>query len=369
MHLSWIKKNLNANTKQFKAGDIYYTQAKNVASTLENLKARGVDKAIDIISINSAFKAFTFGDKQTILIVRSGGIGDLLALSSLRYVLKNNMHFITLEQFIPVFDWWESPPEKIMHVTKPLYSNVNFSELIRMQYSIRRFVSEGLIENGSGKNWYEIFFNSIGAGFTGSYCRPKLSKVRICKDPSNIDTTKQSILICPKATAAMRSMAFEPVYKAINDIIGKTDVNLYCHGVNLTELDKAFISVANDPRIKIINASGVDQFLLDVFDSDMVISVDSAAIHFREGVERPAIGIYSSFTTSSRTKHYRFAHSFDIESKCRFQPCFLHERERGEVCKEAEPGSKVAPCLSEGYNPGLFNQLVENMNDYLIQNL
>ena len=101
----------------------------------------------------------------------------------------------------------------------------------------------------------------------------------------------------------------------------------------------------------------------------MTISVDTAAIHFREGVERPGLGIYSSFTTESRTKHYRFTHSFDVKSPCRFQPCFKHQSEINEVCRESAGGSLEAPCLSEKYNPGFVDQLVENMNDYLISNL
>lgn len=367
MHLAWIKKSLVGSGKYFNAGNIYYTQGKNVKSTKESLKSRGLDKSIEFFSIDSTFDRFIAGDKQTLMLIRTGGIGDLLALSSLRNVAQNHMIFITQDMYRPVFDWWENPPQSIIDITGPLFQNVNLNKWIQLKKTIKRFICEGIIENGNSQNWYEIFYSSIGAEINASLCRPKMIKGRPYNDPSNISKDIPSIVVCPRATANMRSTSFEPIYKAVKRIIGDKQVNIYLHLNNVTKSDLEFIHRVNDERIKLIKAKDIKQFLLDLFDCDMVISVDSAPVHFREGIEKPVIGIYSSFTTGARTKHYKFTHSFDIESPCKFQPCFMHQSMVGEVCREASQGSLEAPCLSEKYNPLLVDQLAENMKDYLLK--
>lgn len=369
MYLSWIKKSLNGNGKQYRAGEMHFSQDKNIKTARENMKSRGMEHAIEFINFDNAFRPYVHGDNGTILIIRFGGIGDIMALSSLRNIAPNHMQFITQEKYFPIFDWWEKPPQEIINITGILYNDVDFAKWYRMKKTIRRFNGEGLIEKGDRRNWYELFFAAARSRVNATFCRPRLINYRPYDDPSNIDPAIPSIVICPRATANMRSMPFEPIYKAILRIIGNRDINLYLHEVNSTDKDRAFIQAQNDSRIKLIKPAGIKEFLLDLFDCSMTISVDTAAIHFREGIEKPGIGIYSSFTTGSRTKHYRFTHSFDVLSPCKVQPCFMHQSKLYEVCQMADEGSYYAPCLEEKFNPYLMRQLVENMQDYLNSNL
>lgn len=370
MVLLWIKKSLQGKGAFFKAGDVFLMERKAAKVMLEIMKSKGLEDCIEFIDLIIAFEPFVAGDTQTMLVIRSGGIGDLLALSALRNVApKNNMIFITQEGYRSVFDWWERPPQTIIDSGKPIFHNVNFMEWSRKKNVIKRFFCDGIIEEGDRQNWYEIFYASMGANVKTGLCRPRLIKTRICNDISNIDTSVPSIVVCPRASANMRSMAFEPIYKAIVQIIRERKVNVYLHEVNATQGDRQFIQGIKDKRIILIKPGSIKEFMLDLYDCDMTISVDSAPVHFREGIEKPGIGIYSSFTTEARTKHYQVTYSFDVESPCRFQPCFKHQTELNEVCQEAMEGSLEAPCLTEGYNPGFIDQLVDNMKDYLIASL
>jgi hypothetical protein len=370
MVLLWIKKSLTGKGVFFKAGDVYLMDDKVALVMAKTMREKGLSGHIEFLDIPSSFNQFVSGDKETIMVIRSGGIGDLIALSVIRNVTENNnMIFLTQEQYRPVFDWWENPPQTVHDFSKPVFRNMNFIEWGRKKKNIKRFVCDGIVEGGDWQNWYEIYYASMGVNVKPRLCRPKLIKTRAHTELSNIDQSTVSILICPRASANMRSMSFESIYKAVKLILGNKIVNIYLHEFNATENDRKFIQGVGDPRIKLIQAKGIKEFLLDVYDSTIVISVDTAAIHFREGVEKPGIGIYSSFTTESRTKHYQFTHSFDIESPCRFQPCFKHEKDKGEVCREAAQGSLTAPCLSEQYNSGLVEQLVSNMDTYIIANL
>lgn len=160
-----------------------------------------------------------------------------------------------------------------------------------------------------------------------------LSTKRINNKPSNIDFSKPSIIINCRSTAIIRSMRFQDIYESVIKCIGNKDVNIYTHERNLVEVDKTFIEHIKDERIKVISAKSLGDFLLDLYDASLTISVDTAMFHFREGVEKPAIGLYGPFPYESRTKYYKYTKSLNIKSDCPFMPCFIHVRKPDAICE------------------------------------
>lgn len=218
-----------------------------------------------------------------------------------------------------------------------------------------RFEVEGVIENGHRKNWYELFFEMIGENDPGEqFYRPALRTDRINNNPSNISklaTGKKSILICNKATAMMRTCKASDIINSLSAEV-KEEFSIFVYESNLEKNE-------NITGATIIGKSSFDTFLLDLYDADLVISVDTGAIHFREGIQKMAIGLYNSFTVDSRTKYYQFTSSFDIKSNCELQPCFKHERPFDTFCQKGNETMFAAPCFDSKYNKTLIKQLSE----------
>jgi ADP-heptose:LPS heptosyltransferase len=176
-------------------------------------------------------------------------------------------------------------------------------------------------------------------------------------------------------------MRFADIYESVVRIIGDSDVNIYVHIRNLCDEDKSFIieQVKKDSRIKILKANTLDDFLLDSYDVDVTISVDTALLHFREGIKRPAIGIYGPFPSDCRTRYYKYTKSIEIESECDKMPCYIHVKKYDEVCDKQKELVKsgefsnefkfTAPCCCSKWNSSVIEQLTEKMRDYIIKNL
>ncbi len=321
------------------------------------------------------------------IILRTGGIGDLIALSSIAYYIPNmlnikskNMKFVSQEKYRSIFKWFKEPINFISYFA-PVSNWTNSIMAKKKTYENNRTIFyEGVIEN-SKKNWFNLQYEQIGAKLDPDFGRPMLKTKRINKAPSNIDTHIKSILVNPRSTAIIRSMRYEDIYHAIVKIIGDANVNIYVHARNLVEVDKKFIIAhkEKDPRIKIIHANSLDQFFLDVFDVDLTISVDTAMLHFREGVERPAIGIYGPFPFECRTQYYKYTHTFNLFSTCDKMPCFIHVKKLDEICdkqKQLIDSGRfdkeyfwTAPCCCQVYNNTIDEQLYNNMNDYILNSL
>ena len=318
----------------------------------------GIFKSIEFFNIDSIFKKLNKdSDVKNLLIMRYGGAGDIMALSSIIDYFDVNTHFVTQKKYFPVFDWFETKP-KLYDVSDRLFSNFKKSDSFTRFNDWYRFHVEGIIEKGHKRNWFELFFEFIEEPNPGiEFCRPQLRTKRINNNESNIQrlsTEKPSLLICNKATAMMRTCYASDIIKCLPNSI-KEKYTIFVHESNL----------AKDEIIKdaiLIGNTNLETYLLDLFDSDMVISVDTGALHFREGIEKPAIGLYNSFTTDSRTKYYQYTKSFDLTSNCELQPCFIHEKLKIKHCPMGEAGMYSAPCFDISKNKTLEKQLTRIFN-------
>jgi ADP-heptose:LPS heptosyltransferase len=142
----------------------------------------------------------------------------------------------------------------------------------------------------------------------------------------------------------MRTIEFAEIYNALPEQI-KSSHTIYSY-------------VDTDIEgVKVIKANGVNNFFQDLMAADMVITVDSAAAHFREGLGLPAIALFNSFPFEIRTAGYEHVKSFNIKSECDMQPCFKHELSKGDLCPKIKTWQYSAPCFNSMENKYLKEQL------------
>jgi ADP-heptose:LPS heptosyltransferase len=318
---------------------------------------RGIFDSIEFVKIDSIFKKLhKDSNVKNLLIMRYGGAGDIMALSSIIDYFDVTTHFVTQKKYFPIFDWFENKP-KIYDVSDKLFTNFKKTDKFTRFNDWFRFHVEG----GHKKNWFELFFEFIEEPNPGiEFYRPQLRTERINNKQSNIQrlsTGKPSLLICNKATAMMRTCYASEIIQCLPMHV-KEKFSIFVHESNLDKDE-----IVNGAIL--IDKTDFNTYLLDLYDSDMVISVDTGAIHFREGIEKPAIGLYNSFTTESRTKYYKFTKSFDLDSDCELHPCFVHEKLKIKHCPKGEAGMYSSPCFDMSKNKTLEKQLTNIFNEEL----
>lgn len=310
-------------------------------------------KHIELYAINEFFRAFNGEKNPTKLFTHiGGGIGDVIAFSAVSEYMKNRAVQVHVEEkFYPIFKWFRSPVD-INSYFAPIVTNYTFANRITKFQSLRRLALEYAAIESHGKNWYDGFFKRLGMEQAPEgYRRPYLKRKRI-SDKGHI-ISKNSILITHRASCQMRSSSFEDFYHPIRSHFPST--KLYVHEADLTERDKEFVA---KKKIKIIPKCSIEQFLLNLYDATLVVSTDSSAIHFREGIEKPCFGVFGAMTVESRTEDYLYSKCFNVISSCPHQPCFIHELKKGDKCLNYTEGETEAKCQSGiGFQEQLYNHI------------
>ena len=262
-----------------------------------------------------------YTNQYNLLLVRSGGIGDIIALSSLTNIADNTI-ILTQDKYKPLNNYFEDKCT-FKSFNEPLFI-VNYPNTIERECKkYGQMIGDERIEQGSQRNWYEILNESISQPFEEEYGRPQLKSLS-----QNIS---DCCIVVPSASNINRS--------ADRDMLKKIASKYFEHVVMADEQSWTF-----------------EEYLQNLDKAKYVISVDTSAIHFREGIKRPALGIYSSFTTDSRTKYYTHTTSINIVNECKFSPCFKHDN---QICNNITKESKHVPCLSVELSKGIEQQIAE----------
>jgi hypothetical protein len=353
----------------FEAGNLYYTALEAIPADQQSfLRLIDLDKHIARLNGNVDNKV------THIIMFRTGGIGDIIAMSCIcNYYYKQNIIFVTQAQYLPIFDWFVLPVN-FADINGIIFKNFNK----RFKFgapNFRRFWVEGLIEAGDRTNWCELMF--MHAGFeevNTTLLRPGLRLDRASNAPSNLTHLARKykkILIINKASVMHRSIEATEIIEALLNTLDLTKpYKLFVYQNNLSDNDIDYSKFKNITpaflnNIKALKPTNLETHLLDLYDADLVISVDTAAIHFREGIRKPAIGLYNSFSVESRTKYYLFTKSYDITSDCEMQPCFIHCKSEKEFCPKVTAWQFSAPCVRSDSNPTLQEQLIKIFTDNL----
>ena len=284
-----------------------------------------------------------------------GGIGDIIAFSAItHYFNDRNIKVYCSDKLFPVFDWFREKP-KLFNYFDPIVHSYGISTKFTIYKLFARMPMEyAAIEAGS-VNWYDAMFQRIGfEKAPDGYARPYLNLTAANKS-KYIKKDEASLIISHRASCQMRSSEFKDFYYPVKSAC--ENYKLYVHETDLTESDKQFIA-ESAKDVTIITKCTLPEYFDNLFWASMVVCTDSAAIHFREGVRKQCLAAFGAMTTQSRTSGYKYTRSFNTASECTFQPCFLHELIKGQVCSNAKQGDSVAKCQSgENFQAQLYNEL------------
>lgn len=342
-------------------GTIYYP-GDVVLIPDETVKAGDkLKNTLEILDLENIMQTFKMGmDVRNVLMIRSGGFGDLLALSSMTELLKDyNIHFYTQkERFGEAINWHTNQNVNVFEHTKPMFRDFRQHQIFTKLRSWAYVDINGIVETDAcSRNWYNVFFEQIGVDFKPELGRPSLVSLNLDDSQNRLKSGKKSMLLCPKASAMMRTMNFTDMVLATNDL----NYQRYVHKFDLMAGDDLICEANN---INIIGDCSAHDVFVNLWFADMVLCVDSMPIHFREGIGKPCLAVYSAFESKSRTKWYTHTCSIDIKSDCPLQFCYLHEWMNGQHVPFCPKGKdmKYAPCLS---GVSFINQLKKELYAYL----
>jgi hypothetical protein len=263
------------NVAQLKKHAVYWMDETNLSKVPVN--------SVNIINTKDLPK---YANQEYLLLVRSGGIGDIVAMSSICGIAPKTI-FLTQKKYLPILDLFKSKPIP-KHFDDPIFTANSYSEFISKLTKIGIMQGEDAIELGSKDDWYEIFSRSIGRELIEG--RPQLIR------PFN--EVIDRCLIVSESSTINRTGDGESIKQIAVKYFKQVDI---AHKMNWTT--KEYIAALSTYKF--------------------VISVDTSAIHIREGFGLSALGLYGAFAAQCRTKNYTHTHSVDV-IMCSLGPCFIH---------------------------------------------
>lgn len=299
----------------------------------------------DVYQISDVFENFTVDNPEGLVFTHlSEGIGDIVALSSLVAYLATmdkeiNIH--VSKKMWPVFEMYETNNYRLKEFSAPIVRN--FSLATRLSgFDMKRIPLEWSVTNGGRKNWYKIYFSKIGLTHVPSeYMRPRLFTGFLKAEYEGMkEFEPNSVLICHKSSCQIRSSSLMDFYIALRESMPHL-----IYSVHKRDCTPEEIEFAIQNGIELLNTDSIEDYMSNVATFPLVVSTDTAAIHIREGLERPALGVYGAFSIEARTKGYKYTHSFNVKTGCEFQPCFKHQRKAEDRCQKYT-GVETAPCQS-----------------------
>lgn len=287
---------------------------------------------------------------KKLIFSRGAAIGDLVALSSpvVKMIdLGYDVTMVTEAAGFGIVDWYEKVPRK-KNYNDPFITNYRFGSDHVKQYGHIDIL--GIIEKGERTNWYEVLYAVMNWPFSPAMGRPRL---RLDRPDGEKRLNGDDLLFVVKATDSRRSIPIWTAYNCAKAAGLDKKYRLCVHRFNMKEIETEWIEMKR-PNLHIIETSSKSQALLDFYDAGYVISSDTGAFHFREGVQKKALGIYGAFSTDARTKYYIYTRSFDLAKSCPKQPCFEHGSLDGNFCTENKDKLFYSPCVYD-----IEKQLIE----------
>ena len=287
-------------------------------------------------------------DDETVLVFRTGGIGDLLFIQpNLNYLKEQypdcRVEFACGPQYQPMVETWDC-------VDEVCDLPFTFGRLMDAKYHM---LFEGVIERckqAETDNAYNLFSRWLGLDLPDEQLLPKQEpKEELVKECEEIldewKLEKGSFIIMQlRASSPIRTPRHEFWVKIIDEL------NVRGYPVLLTD----------NPR----QADNVDDFIKMVKDKSMVFNfckhsesiahtialtslcratfaTDSALGHIAASLSIPCFGIYGPFPGKIRLKTYPKASWVDAERHC--SPCFIHGH---RPCPHATVDG-YSPCYDE----------------------
>ena len=336
---------------------LHYDQARNV----KLLKP----SSIKFKNVYSPYKGQNLDDK-TLVVSRTGGIGDLLFIQPNLRFLKEKYPTCTIKfgcgpQYQSMVETWDCV-DYVLDLPYPY---------IHLQHSHYQAIFEGVIERctqAHRDNAYRLFTTWLGLNLPDELLVPKQTakadKVLECTGILENWKIKEKdfIMLQPKSSSPVRSPSPVIWINLVNELTSRG------HNVVITD----------SPR----NANGVDKLRGYMRDKEKVFNFcrysssldytiamaslcslgfgpDSAILHIAESLDVPSFGLYGPFPAHIRLGTYKKAGWVEASREC--APCFIHGHNPCEPARlEKTPWSPCYNSLDPKKMADEIERLIEN---------
>lgn len=290
---------------------------------------------------------------KKLLIIRQGGIGDILFITpvlrelkwkypSLKITIMTARSYKTIFRNYPFVD------------TVLTYSWLNVFNLFRHDYIV--FLDKSLEKDNDAEriNIYDLFSKKyFGLTLEDDNKRPVIfvkedsAKHVLSRYPFLNAFGQRNIGIQIKSQSPVRTPSPSFFEELIVRLAGKIiDANIFLlidrNNYQYAENIKKRVQTENG-NVQIYNfgthSRNVQDLIAIVGYMDIVIAPDSSVIHIAAGLDIPAVGIYGPFPSNLRAKYYSKTIAIDALYEC--APCFTHGH---KPCKKAKD-VPFSPCF------------------------
>lgn len=284
------------------------------------------------VKFKNIYKPYTGQDldNKSLLVFRTGGIGDLLFIQPNLIYLKNKyptckIIFGCAKRYQSMVNQWDCVDEII---SWPFQLN----KMIEIDYHA---IFEGVIErNAESKkvNAYRLFTRWIGLNLEDKYLIPKQSaeefSISECSRVLKTLGLKENnfVLLQPRASSQVRTPNFETVWKKIISNLMKDNIDVaIIDSPHTSPQIKKYIE-EYFPNDRVFNLSEYSKDLSFMISfaklSRLCLSTDSSLIHIGASLGKKIFGIYGPFPGNIRLDTYPNCDWVDAKLHC--GPCFLH---------------------------------------------
>lgn len=283
---------------------------------------------------------------KTLLIWRTGGIGDLLFIKPNLDYLKEIYPTCTIKfacgpQYQSMVGEWDC-------VDMLLDLPFTFNHLVNADYHC---IFEGVIERtieAHTTNAYILFSRWMGLDLPKEKLRPKQTpdkeKVKYCKNVLHkwfLDE-KNFVLIQVRASSPVRTPNPSFWFQLIDKLTESGEKIIL---IDMPDQENNLINIKekckNSDDIFVFAKESLDVSYMIALASlaKVTISTDSSLIHIAESVGTKNFGIYGPFPGRIRLETYQNSDWMDVKYPC--APCFIHNH---KPCKNSILG--YSPCFS-----------------------
>jgi ADP-heptose:LPS heptosyltransferase len=280
---------------------------------------------------------------KSILVWRTGGVGDICFLSSVFQYLKNKYK----NCFIRVATGCRQPLENLPEVDE-LYDMPFDSKLLEI--SDLHIFFQGILESSSEKSKVthavDMFYSYFGIDST--QIDPSFKKPRLAFSEAEmkwLDTEVRALSLQPddfvmglqmETSAPLRNYPKEKL-KIIVDIMAKEPkVKIVLIGSPQQAAVGGFLK-GNNPNVIVATNYDVRKSIVLANRYNLILSPDSFMVQVAGALDKPLIGLYGPFPSEVRMKYFKNA--IGMESKVVCSPCFQHDF---RPCIKGHP----SPCFS-----------------------
>ena len=286
---------------------------------------------------------------KTILVWRTGGIGDLLFIQPNLIYLKQKyptckIKFACGPQYQPMVALWPC-------VDEILNLPFSFNHLMNSDYHV---VFEGVIERtkqAEKENAYHLFTRWMGLNLPDELLLPKQEPKKENRELVENKISewgfkgKDFILIQLKASSPIRTPSLDVWLKIVDKLLKEGNKIIITDAPHNSEMIEKFLLMVDQKYINkdIFNFApfslSLDYSISLCSLAKIVVGTDSAMMHIAASVDVPLVGIYGPFPGEIRLSLYKNSDWVNCKKEC--APCFSHTQ---TPCKNSKGG--YSECYS-----------------------